>query len=217
MGMAFVDEILTYSDATVVMIDAHNKPGGHWNDAYPFVRLHQPSYFYGVTSAPLGSGVVDVVGLNAGLSELASGSEVCAYFDQVMQRRFLPSGRVEYFPNTRYADGVATVVPSGQRFEVPARRAVVDATYMKVTVPSTRPPAYDVAAGIRVIPPNQLPGVDRPEGGYVVVGAGKTAMDAVLWLLSNQVTPSDIRWVVPRDSWLINRAFTQPGDGFRIG
>ena len=54
MGMAFADVILTESDATLVMVDRHDKPGGHWNDAYPFVRLHTPSAFYGVSSRPLG-------------------------------------------------------------------------------------------------------------------------------------------------------------------
>jgi len=72
MGMAFADEILTRSDAAIAIIDAHAKPGGHWNDAYPFVHLHQPSSFYGVNSKELGSGEIDQIGWNAGLSELAS-------------------------------------------------------------------------------------------------------------------------------------------------
>ena len=29
------------------------KPGGHWMDAYEFVRLHQPAAYYGVNSRPL--------------------------------------------------------------------------------------------------------------------------------------------------------------------
>ena len=49
MGMAFTDVLMSESDATVVLLDRHHQPGGHWNDAYPFVRLHQPSAFYGVT------------------------------------------------------------------------------------------------------------------------------------------------------------------------
>jgi cation diffusion facilitator CzcD-associated flavoprotein CzcO len=53
MGMAFTDVLLTETDASVVMLDRHAQPGGHWNDAYPFVRLHQPSAFYGVNSKPL--------------------------------------------------------------------------------------------------------------------------------------------------------------------
>ena len=216
MGMAFVDEIITHSDRTVLMIDRHGKPGGHWNDAYPFVRLHQPSFFYGVNSAELGEGRTDAVGPNAGLSELASGAEVCAYFDHVMQRRFLPSGRVTYLPSTDYADGRATRLASGVTHAVHANVATVDATYMNVKVPSTRPPAYQVDDGVRVIPPNDLPTAGGAAGGFVVVGAGKTAFDAVLWLLANEVDPDDISWVAPRDSWLLNRAIIQPGDGLRI-
>lgn len=215
MGMAFVDEILSFSDATVAIIDQHAKPGGHWNDAYPYVRLHQPSFFYGVSSTRLGSDRLDEVGLNAGLSELASGAEVCAYYDQLMQRRFLPSGQVQYFPRTVFRAGEATTIPSGETRPVTAHRAVVDATYMKVKVPSTSPPAYGVDRAASVIPPNRLPAVDRPPGGYNVIGAGKTAFDAIVWLLGNGVDPDDIQWIVPRDSWLLDRAATQPHD-FRI-
>ena len=50
MGMAFTDVLLSESDATITIVDSKAKPGGHWNDAYPFVRLHQPSRFYGVNS-----------------------------------------------------------------------------------------------------------------------------------------------------------------------
>ena len=216
MGMAFVDEILTHTDATVALVERRNKPGGHWNDAYPHVRLHQPSFFYGLNSAPLGSDHIDEVGPNRGLSELASGAEVLAYYDHAMQRRFLPSGRVQFFANTEYRDGMATVVPSGETFELTARVAVVDASYMKVTVPATTPPKYEVAEGATVIAPNALASCTNPDG-YVVVGAGKTAFDAIMWLLDQQVSPDSVRWVVPRDSWLINRAVTQPGDGFKIG
>ncbi len=216
MGMAFTDEILTHSEATVALIDAHGAPGGHWNDAYPYVRLHQPSFFYGVGSTDLGSNRIDQVGWNAGLSELATGHEVCAYFDQVMQRRFLPSDRVQYFPATTYADGVATVTPSGEQHPVNARRALVDATYMKVAVPSVQPPRYQVDPDVRLIPPNDLPKAARPADGYTVIGAGKTAMDAVLWLLAREVDPEAITWITPRDSWLLYRETTQPGDGFKM-
>ena len=73
MGMAFADIILTESDKTVLIVDMHQKPGGHWNDAYPFVTLHQPSAYYGVSSKELSKGIVDTIGLNKGLQDLASG------------------------------------------------------------------------------------------------------------------------------------------------
>ena len=48
-GMAFLDELIhNTKDTTVVVVDKRAKPGGHWNDAYPFVRLHQPAATYGV-------------------------------------------------------------------------------------------------------------------------------------------------------------------------
>ncbi len=100
-AMAFVDTLLKETNARIVMVDRHGRPGGHWNDAYPFVRLHQPSAFYGVNSRELGSGTKDTTALNEGLYELASGAEVVSYFDQVMNQQFLPSGRVRYFPHVR--------------------------------------------------------------------------------------------------------------------
>ena len=32
MGMAFTDTLMTETEATVVMVDRHHQPGGHWND-----------------------------------------------------------------------------------------------------------------------------------------------------------------------------------------
>jgi cation diffusion facilitator CzcD-associated flavoprotein CzcO len=49
-GMAFVDALIAACDADVVMVDRRHRPGGHWNNAYPFVRLHGPSALYGVNS-----------------------------------------------------------------------------------------------------------------------------------------------------------------------
>ena len=218
MGMAFVDTLLDEGGATVAMVDRHHAPGGHWNDAYPFVRLHQPSAFYGVNSTPLGGDRVDTHGGNAGLLELASGAEVCSYFDQVMRRRFLPSGRVTYLPMSSHEDdGRVVGLASGETHHVHARSAVVDATYMNVKVPSTHTPSYEVSPETWLVPLNELPRTRRPASGFVVVGAGKTGMDACLWLLDQGVAPGEIRWIVPRDAWLLDRANIQPGPGFKLG
>jgi len=53
-GMAFADIILAETDHTMIIVDRFQKPGGHWNLAYPFVKLHQPSAYYGVSSTALG-------------------------------------------------------------------------------------------------------------------------------------------------------------------
>src|SRR6201994_5144381 len=85
MGMAFVDTLLTETDATVVLVDEGSQPGGHWNSSYPFVRMHQPSAYYGVNSRSLGTDAIDEHGWNAGFYELATGGEVSVYYDQVMR------------------------------------------------------------------------------------------------------------------------------------
>jgi len=46
------------------------------------------------------------------------------------------------------------------------------------------------------------------------VGAGKTGMDACLWLLDRGVDPDAICWIVPQDAWLLDRALIQPDDRF---
>jgi len=210
MAMAFTDVLLTETDATVIMVDRHHQPGGHWNNAYPFVRLHQPSAFYGVNSRSLGSDTIDTAGWNKGLHELATNSEVVAYFDQVMQQQFVASGRVQYFPMCEYnGDKAFSSLVSGIGYEVSAKK-VVDATYMNVTVPSMRAPAYQVATGAHCEALNALPKVTGQYQHYTVVGAGKTGMDACLFLLKNAVDPDRISWVMPRDSWLMDRANIQP-------
>ena len=216
VGMAFVDSLLTSSpDASVVMVDRRHRPGGHWNDAYPFVRLHQPASYYGVNSRELGQGTVDRVGLNRGFYDLASGPEIVGYFDQVMQQRFLPSGRVRFLPKSQVCEsGEVESLLTGHRQTVQVRKKVVDATFSDMRIPSTTPPSYTVASGVRCVPLNDLVHLDRVQAGYVVVGAGKTSMDACLWLLAHGVDPECIRWVRPRDGWMLNRANVQSGEAF---
>ena len=217
MGMAFTDTLLSESDATIAIVDRHHRPGGHWNDAYPFVRLHQPSSFYGVNSRKLGSDTIDATGWNRGLYELATGSEVCAYFDQVMQQQFLPSGRVQFFPMCEYQGGRRFRSRVADNTWEVACEKIVDATYMNVRVPSVTAPGYDVADGVACAPLNELPRIASDYERYVVVGAGKTGMDACLFLLAHGVDPDAISWIMPRDSWLLDRAHLQPRGAETLG
>jgi hypothetical protein len=217
MGMAFTDTLVSDSEASVVVVDRGHQPGGHWNTAYPFVRLHQPSAFYGVNSRNLGSDTIDSDGWNKGLYELATGSEVCAYYDQVMRQQLLPTGRVSYFPMSEYQGQGIFKTLGGQEFTVNVRKAVVDATYLTVVVPSMRPPAYTVAPEVDCIPPNELPKYAAGRDRYVIVGAGKTGMDACLWLLRHGVEPDRLTWIKPREAWLLDRALLQPGPAFAKG
>jgi hypothetical protein len=215
VGMAFADTLLTETDARIVMVDRYAKPGGHWNVAYPFVTLHQPSNFYGVSSRELSRGRKDEVGLNKGLNELASGAEVSAYFDEVMQHQFLPTGRVQYFPMCDYiGNGNFVSKVSGKSHRVSVRHKTVDATYLNTSVPATHTPGFRIADGVQFMPLNDLPKVAEPPAGYVVIGGGKTGIDACLWLLQQQVDPDAITWIMPRDAWLLDRRNAQPTPEF---
>ena len=76
----------------MLLVDRRHRPGGHWLDAYPFVRLHQPSATYGVTSRRLGDERIDESGSNAGFYERATAAEIVAYYDKVLEEVLLPSG-----------------------------------------------------------------------------------------------------------------------------
>ena len=216
-GMAFVDALLASSEANVVIIDRRHRPGGHWLDAYPFVRLHQPSANYGVTSRVLGNDRIDETGPNAGFYERATAAEICAYFGRVLDEDFLPSGRVEFLGMTDYrgedADGhhLASLL-GGEETVVRVRKKLVDATYVESSIPSRHTPSYVVDPGARLVPPNDLVHIAEPAAGFTVIGAGKTAMDTCNWLLDAGVDPGRIAWVRPRDPWLFNRASMQPLD-----
>ncbi|QUR67839.1 NAD(P)/FAD-dependent oxidoreductase [Mycobacterium spongiae] len=213
MGMAFTDTVVTESEAHVVIVDRACQPGGHWTTAYPFVRLHQPSAYYGVNSRALGHNTIDRVGWNQGLNELAPVGEVCAYFDAVMQQQFLPTQRVSYFPMSEYLGDGRFRTLAGAEYHVTVKKRVVDATYLRAIVPSMRPAPYSVAPGTDCIAPNELPKFTTRDR-YVIVGAGKTGIDVCLWLLRHDVSPDKLTWIMPRDSWLIDRATLQPGPTF---
>ncbi len=216
-AMAFVDVMLKETNANFIMVDKRAAPGGHWNDAYPFVRLHQPSACYGVASRALGNGRTDSTGFNQGLLELASGVEVTDYFHQLMRDTFLASGRVSFHPMSDLVgepgSGSYAIrsMLSGAMQTVNVRKRLVDATMVHTSIPLTHKRKFTVADGVTCEPPNHLTRLAPHYKRFTVLGAGKTAIDSVSWLLSNGAPPERITWVLPRDPWLINRTFFQPG------
>ena len=218
MGMAFTDALIDHADVRVALVDRRVAAGGHWLGAYPFVRLHQASTFYGVASTLLGGGRRQEDGPEAGLHERADMQAICAYYAELLADRMVGSGRVEFFGGWEYR-GDRTIVSrrSGQRLEVPERCRVVDARYLAPEIPSETPPRFEVAEGARVIPVNDLARLEEAPGEYVVVGSGKTATDACVWLLARGVDPDAICWVRPRDPWMLNRDRIQPDPAVYLG
>ncbi|MEX2294365.1 MAG: NAD(P)/FAD-dependent oxidoreductase [Acidimicrobiales bacterium] len=221
MGMAFTDALIDHSDAHVTLVERRLVAGGHWEDAYPFVQLHQASVFYGVASTLLGGGRLQLSGPEAGLQERAQQAEIRAYYDDLMRSRLLPSGQVTFLGGSEYtSDGAShlvTLLASGETVQVRVRRRVVDATYLSPTIPATTPPPFAVADDVRVVAINELSTLVDASTGYVVVGSGKTATDGIIWLLTNGVPPERIMWIRPRDPWMLNRAVVQPDPAVALG
>jgi hypothetical protein len=216
MGMAFTDALIDHAEVRVALVDRRHGVGGHWLAAYPFVRLHQASGFYGVASTLLGGGRLQVTGPEAGLSERAGQATICAYYADLLAGRF--SGSVEFFGGCDYQEDRTFVSRvSGQLFSVPAHCRVVDARYLAPGIPAELAPPFSVGDGARVIPVNDLVRLEEAPSQYVVVGSGKTATDAIVWLLSRGVDPDAVCWVRPREPWMLNRALVQPSPEIYLG
>ncbi|MFN8027977.1 MAG: NAD(P)-binding protein [Acidimicrobiia bacterium] len=150
MGMAFTDALVDHADVHVTLVDRRHAASGHWQDAYPFVQLHQASLFYGVASTVLGNGELQQQGPEAGLQERARQAEIQAYYDDVLHRRLVGSGRVTFLGGSEHhvetgAGGTAHFVTSrvsGETVAIDVRRRFVDATYLSPTVPATTPPPF---------------------------------------------------------------------------
>lgn len=216
MGMAFADALVDHSDARVAVVDRRHGVGGHWLEAYPFVRLHQSSCFYGVPSTVLGGGRLQETGPEAGLQVRAAQPEIVTYFAQVAQR-LQDTGRVEVLTNADVVGRSVVSRVSGRRVEVPDACRVVDGRYLAPGIPAETPPPFAVADDAHVLPVNDLVRLEEAPSQYVVVGSGKTATDACVWLLGRGVDPDAICWVRPRDPWMLNRALIQPDPEVFLG
>ena len=112
------------------------------------------------------------------------------------------------------------------RLQVTYTRKLVDATCCETIVPSSSPPGFRVADGVNFMPVNGkkfsnandedqcknsfssgLSGVKSQQKKYLIIGGGKTGIDAVLYLLDHGVDPDRLMWVIPNDAWFLNRKF----------
>merc|ERR1719409_490496 len=148
-SLAFLDELLSLdSKATFALVDKNEAPGGHWNFAYPFVRLHQPAAYYGVSSEPLAAGAKRSCMMTFepyDNKDLADKEKLLAYFARAV-RRFEATGRVQYFARATFSDGIIACADGSKRSVNVVRKLVLPAS--NVVVPAMRPPAYAVAEGV---------------------------------------------------------------------
>ena len=216
-GMAFADALTGHADVQVALVDRRHAPGGHWLDAYPFVRLHQASSFYGVASTSWDRDRSSR-GARGGAARASGAAQVCAYYERVLNEQLVPSGLVRFHPSCEYlGDGGFVSRVSGQRYQARPGCRIVDARYLAPEIPATTAPPFGVADGVRAMPVNELARLESAPREFVIVGSGKTATDACVWLLKSGVDPDSICWVRPRDPWMFDRAVLQPDPATFIG
>lgn len=227
-GMAFCDTLLHHATnpVSVLMIDQHSQPGGQWMDSYDFVRLHQPSDMYGVESVKLEQGVdKDHLGAEA---HRATRVEILDYYDNVCQMleakydfHFLGDTSFDMAQldldllddgDTQTASDEEEVVGHVEYKLSEGRsvwaRKVVDARYLQPDLPVHIPPKFQFDPSvITCVPVNSLSRDDNHQTKYyVIIGAGKTGMDAITYLLQQKdIDPDNILWVVPNEAWITAR------------
>jgi len=209
-GLAFADALLAErQDYSLIIVDDRDEPGGHWNDAYKFARLHQPSAFYGVTSRKLES---DRPRRPGAPLDRATKDELLVYFGMVIED-LLSTGSVQYYPMciaSQNGSLITSRLDPDMQWQVTVKRKIVDSTFMAPEIPLTHAAPFAVQGNALVVPPNSLPSLFKPHPKYVVIGSGRTGIDTVLWLLSRGVTPERVHWVMPRDAWLFRREAMEP-------
>ena len=202
MGMAFADTIIKEQpNSNITLVDQRSAPGGHWLDAYPYVRLHQPASFYGVNSEKL----------ETHSGDLSSKQEILAYYSRVLHR-MENTGRVRFFGMMEHTGNgeVRSIVDPNKKIKFEIKKCLVDSTYMKVEVPSTTRPNFEVSNNVNLVPPNHLFSLRTSYERYNIIGAGKTALDAICFLVDSGVPKEKIYWFVSQDSWFWNREIVQP-------
>lgn len=103
-SIAFIDTLLSdQPTARIVLVDKRVAPGGHWIDAYDFVRLHQPSMVYGVSSKQLEGNWAKLLLLEQTLPwhHRATKAQLLKYYKDIVDE-WVSSGHVRYYPECGY-------------------------------------------------------------------------------------------------------------------
>ena len=102
---------------------------------------------------------------------------------------------------------------TGKLTRIHVKRRIVDASYTNLTVPAMAQRGYTADSDVALVPINDLPHLKWMPERFTVVGAGKTGIDACVWLLSRGVAPDRVTWIVPREPWVVNRTVGVATDG----
>lgn len=164
--------------ARMLVVDRHDRPGGMWNEAYSYVRLHQPHLMF------TAGDIAWTLGQRP--SYLATRDEVMGHLQHCFE---VVSDRVdvealwgwEYVDDVETADGLAVTLrgPGGTESTIHAER-LINAVGFNIEV---NEPLALSSSQVRSISPHQLAPenlLGRDDTAPVwVIGSGKTGMDTV--------------------------------------
>ncbi len=200
-SLVFADTVIHNSrDLTIAIIDRLDAPGGHWNHAYDFVKLHQPSYLYGVPSKSFYPTKIEE-------ERRATKLDILEYAKRVVED-LVATGRVFYFPKSEYNWENSNFTMADTRdikHHVKVRRKIIDGASWGPSIPLTSSCEYGIAPEVEVVAVNEIVTIKSRWEHFTIIGAGKTGMDAICYLVRQGINPDQITWVIPRDSWVINR------------
>jgi len=229
--LAFIDTLLTeLPESKVILVDKKPAPGGHWVDAYGYVKLHQPSIVYGIASKQLEGNWLNLMLTRFTLpwSHRATKQEILTYFGDFVNEK-VASEQIDYYPNTVYNfessdNGLSppgckdhtihyfSSVDGSVSYKVKVNEKFIDGTHHECIIPHDSPLQFPVDKEVRVMTPNQIfdafNGKEKScmlDNKYVVLGAGKTGMDCIVYLQRTmKVNPDDIAWVISKDVWMMD-------------
>ena len=200
-GLVFANTILKGSAARIALVDDQIAPGGHWHQLPVFSRIPPPFSSFGLSA-------YSIQDWRHGLSHTHRDT-VLAYCAHVLEHCLLPSGRVSYFPRCAYhGDGKIVSIDTGQIQNATIRRRVVPPTQPARSLSGRHIPCFSYSDPVTVLHPRNVPSnrafIDRQFDTYCILGAGRMATDAALFLLEEKILPDQIRWVKSRETWALS-------------
>ena len=168
-AIAFIDTLLTRHPSTkIVLVDKNPIPGGHWVNAYGYVRLHQPSIVYGIASRQLEGNWMKLLAgrLTLPWNHRASKDEILGYYASYIQDK-VAAGQIQYFPNSMYQfpqengddEEEHTHCFSsmdGSRYSIQVKTKLINGVLGECIIPSLSPVNFHVDDGVQVVTPNQI-------------------------------------------------------------
>jgi len=137
--------------------------------------------------------------------ELSSKPELLGYYNRAVYK--MKEEGVTFLFNCQYdwdhPGRVVSVTNPTVTYQV-GFKTLVNGTYWAPSIPQTSLPKFKVQFQ-NFVSPSELSRLQGDFRSFVVIGAGKTGIDTVKWLLDRFNDPSSITWIMPRDAWWIVR------------